>query len=347
MSAAVAPDRDGGIDALRAYAIAGVVGGHWLVTGLVLGPDGVLRQSSPLAAMPAVAPVTWLFQTLGLFFFAGGYAATRSRRRRVLPRGLARPLAALTGGWALALGVAAALGVPAGTLRTIGTLVLSPLWFLLPYLALSAATGPLIRLVDRAGPGVAVAGVAVVAVSDLAPVPVWVAVPAAWSVPWVLGVALARGRLGGGLPLAAGGAAGLAILVGLLGYPVSAVGVPGAGRSNLDPPSLAAVALAAAQIGVFLMLRPRLRRASDAVRAINRAALPIYLGHQSVLVVVACTAALVGSGAPGLLTAPDGPSWALRRLAWLPVFAALLAAVVRLHPARTGGGRHAGRARSH
>jgi hypothetical protein len=347
VSAASAAPRNSGIDAVRAYAIAGVVGGHWLVTGLVLGPDGVLRQTSPLAAMPALAPVTWLCQTLGLFFFAGGYAATRSRRRRVLPRGLAGPLAVLAGGWALTLGAAAALGVPAGTLRTIATLVVSPLWFLLPYLALSSATGPLIRLIDRSGPAVAVAGVAVVTLSDLGLVPVWLAVPAAWSVPWVLGVALARGRLGGGRWLAAGGAAGLAILVGLLGYPVSAVGVPGEGRSNLDPPSLAAVALAVTQIGVFLMLRPRFRRGSDVVGAINRAAVPIYLGHQSVLVLVACTAVLVSPGAPGLLGAPDGPSWAVQRLAWLPVLAAVLAAVVRLRRPRTGVDRHARRARSH
>jgi hypothetical protein len=260
------------------------------------------------------------------------------------------------------------VGVPAGTLRTIATLVVSPLWFLLPYLALSAATGPLIRLVDRTGPAVAIAGVAVVALSDLGLAPVWLAVPAAWSVPWTLGVALARGRLGGaparsravagrppragraaatGLRLAIAGAAGLAILIGLLGYPVSAVGVPGEGRSNLNPPSLAAVALAVAQIGVFLMLRPCFRRTSDAVGAVNRAAVPIYLGHQSVLVLVACATALVSPRAPGLLSTPDGPAWALQRLAWLPVFATLLAAVVRLRLARTGGDRHAGRARAH
>jgi Acyltransferase family len=334
--------RDTSIDTVRAYAIAGVVGGHWLVTGLVLGHDGVLRQSSPLAAMPAFAPLTWLFQTLGLFFFAGGYAATRSGRRRVLPRGLVRPLTVLAGGWAVALGVAAALGVPAGTLRTVAMLVVSPLWFLLPYLALSAATGPLIRLIDRTGPAVAVTGVAVVAVSDLGLVPAWAAVLAAWSVPWVLGVALARGRLGGSGPrLAIAGAAGLAVLIGLLGYPVSAVGVPGQGRSNLDPPSLVAVALAVAQIGVFLMLRPRLRRPSAAVGALNRGALPIYLGHQSVLILVTAVAALTGPTVPGLLGAPDGPDWALLRLAWLPVLATVLGLL------RMGGSRHLGRVRAH
>ena len=337
--------RDRSIDAARAVAIVGVVGGHWLVTGLVLGTDGVLRQASPLAAIPALAPVTWLLQTLGLFFFAGGYAAARSGRRRLLPRGLLRPLAVLLGAWAVGLAAGAASGVPAGTLETIATLVVSPLWFLLPYVALSAATGPLVRLVDRAGPAVvAVPAVAAVAICDLRLVPGWVAVPAAWSVPWVLGAAAARGRLGGraGIRLAAAGALGLAVLVGAAGYPASAVGVPGDARSNLDPPSLVAVALAAVQIGVFLMVRARFGgrrpgaeqgtrrgRAGTAwwIAGLNRAALPIYLTHQSVLIVVAAAAALLGPSAPGLLTAPDGPVWVLWRLAWLPVLAAGLAAV--------------------
>nr|WP_180214536.1 hypothetical protein [Phytohabitans suffuscus] len=73
-------ERDRAIDTVRAVAIAGVVLGHWLVTGLVLGPGGGLDQASPLRALPSFAPVTWVLQTLGLFFFAGGYAAARSRR---------------------------------------------------------------------------------------------------------------------------------------------------------------------------------------------------------------------------------------------------------------------------
>jgi peptidoglycan/LPS O-acetylase OafA/YrhL len=365
-----AGERDRSVDAARAVAIVGVVAGHWLVTGLALGQDGALRQASPLAAMPTLAPVTWLLQALGLFFFAGGYAAARSGRRPMPSGRLLRPVAALLGAWSLALAVSAAAGVPTGTLLTIATLVASPLWFLVPYLALSAVTRPLVRLVDRAGPAVvAVPAIAAVAACDMGLVPGWVAVPAVWSVPWVLGVTLARGRLGGaraGLGLAAAGMLGMAFLLGVAGYPASAVGVPGDARSNLDPPSLVALALAAAQIGVLLLVRARLSGAAGrdpvgrggtglwrAVAALNRAALPIYLKHQSVLILVAAAAALIGP-APGLLTAPDGPVWVAQRLAWLPVFAVVLAAVVGFRPARKasggsghGGGRHADRARAH
>ena len=38
VDAATPPQRDRAVDALRALAIAGVIGGHWLVTALVLGP---------------------------------------------------------------------------------------------------------------------------------------------------------------------------------------------------------------------------------------------------------------------------------------------------------------------
>ena len=320
--------RDHSVDAARAVAIGGVVGGHWLVTGLVLDQHGVLRQVSPLTVMPGFAPVSWLLQTLGLFFFAGGFAAARSGRRLDLRR-LVRPVMLLLGLWAAGLAVAAGCGVPRATLRTIAVLVVSPLWFLLPYLALTAATRPLTRVVDRAGPVVALAGVPVVALADLRLVSGWVAVPAAWSVPWILGVAMARGRLRGGFGLTVTGVAGMVVLIVLLGYPASAVGVPGQHRSNLDPPSLLAVALATAQIGVFRLVRPWLMRPRRLPAAVSRRALPIYLTHQSVLVLVTAVAAAAGTRPAGLLSTPAGPAWAAQRLLWLPLFATLLVTLVR------------------
>ncbi|MET8149013.1 acyltransferase family protein [Actinoplanes sp. NPDC049668] len=342
--------RDRTVDAVRAFAVAGVVCGHWLVTGLVPGPDG-LGTASPLAAMPAGAPLTWLLQTLGLFFFAGGFAAARSRdagRPRPALRRHAPPVLGLLAGWALALLLAAALGAPAATLRTIATLVVSPLWFLLPYLALSAGTGLLRRFLARVGPAAVLAPVAVVAATDAGLLPGPVAVLAAWSVPWLLGILVAghTGRgdaLGyGGAALACVGAAAMVALIGLGHYPASAVGVPGAGRSNLSPPSLLAVALAVTQAGVFLLLRAPLARllrrdrAWRPVAALNRAAVGVYLGHQSVLLAVAGAAALVDPAMPGLLTAPAGPGWVAARLLWLPVLAAVLAAATGVrHPRRT------------
>jgi hypothetical protein len=378
--------RDRTIDAVRAYAIVGVVAGHWLVTGLVPGPDGV-TTASPLAAMPGAAPATWLLQTLGLLFFAGGYSAARSARARRSaataepagrPRGalarLLRPAVILLAGWALVLFAGAALGTPTATLRTIAGLVVSPLWFLLPYLALRAATGPLRRIVRRFGVAAVLPPLVAVAAGDLGLLPDLVVVPAAWSIPWLLGMMLAGSdrrrapaatgprdgvpRPGAGPWVAAcprpgagpwvgaalvcNGAAVLAALILIGGYPASAVGVPGGGRSNLDPPTLAAVALAVTQIGVFLMLRGPLARLLRHARvrrpitALNRAADGVYLGHQSVLLVVAGAAALLNPAMPGLLTAPDSAGWAWQRLAWLPVLAGILTVATR--------GRHHGEA---
>ena len=64
--------------------------------------------------------------------------------------------------------------------------------------------------------------------------------------------------------------------------------------------------------------------------SLNRAALPIFLSHQSVLIAVAATAsAILGRPAPGLLTAPADPWWIMQRLAWLPFLALVLAAVIK------------------
>src|SRR3984957_3724535 len=82
VDAATPPHRDRAVDALRALAIAGVIGGHWLVTALVLSPHGRLSDSSPLASMPWLAPLSWVFQTLAVFFLVGGYSAARGYRGR-------------------------------------------------------------------------------------------------------------------------------------------------------------------------------------------------------------------------------------------------------------------------
>ena len=75
-------------------------------------------------------------------------------------RTLAAPLVALLGSLAVALTVAVFAGVPGPTLKTVATLVVSPLWFLLPYLVLCAAA-PLHRPRSGRCPLV-VGGVAVV-----------------------------------------------------------------------------------------------------------------------------------------------------------------------------------------
>jgi hypothetical protein len=349
IDAATPASRDRAVDALRALAITGVILGHWMVTALVLthGRAGdVLSDASPLARMPALTPVSWVFQTLAIFFLVGGYSAARSYRggyRTWLARRLARlsrPVAALVAVWAL-LGTGLYLGgVSSSTLHTVLVLVLDPLWFLGVYAALTALTPLASALVRRLGAAAALIPLAVVALDDLVRFGLggpswvgWINLPAGWLVPYLLGIAWARGSFAGRrLPalMLAGGVAVTAALVLWAGYPASMVGVNGARISNLNPPTLAVVTFGIAQVGLALLLRDRLARwmrrpmAWAAVATANLTAMTLFLWHQTAFLTVTM-AGLIFGRLPGLHTAPTSAVWVVERLAWLPVFAAALA----------------------
>ena len=357
IDAATPPQRDRAVDALRALAIAGVIGGHWLVTALVPGtgngashPGTVLHDASPLASMPWLAPLSWVFQTLAVFFLVGGYSAARGYRGGYLPWlrkrmvRLARPIVALVAVWIpVTVGMCLA-GVPAATVHTIVFLVISPLWFLGVYAVLTALTPVAMWLTRRFGAWAAAFPVAVVAVTDLVrfglsgPAWVgWVNVAAGWLVPYLLGIAWAQGRLAQGslrgrrVPalMLVGGAAATAALIAWAGYPASMVGVNGAHISNLNPPTLAAVSFGIAQCGLALLLRDRLARlmrrplAWAGIALVNLSAMTLFLWHQTAFITVSSIGLLVGR-MPGLLTAPTGGLWVAERLVWLPVFAITL-----------------------
>jgi hypothetical protein len=355
---ATPPHRDRAVDALRALAIAGVIGGHWLVTALVTGSSHhgtVLHDDSPLASMPWLAPVSWIFQTLAVFFLVGGYSAARGYRGGYLPWlrkrmiRLARPVAALAAVWVPVTAGLLLAGVPATTVHTLLFLVISPLWFLGVYAGLTALTPAAVWLIRRFGAWAAAFPAGVVAVTDLVRFGLhgpgwvgWVNVAAGWLVPYLLGIAWAqcsltecsptqwslRGRRVPALMLA-GGAAATAALIAWAGYPASMVGVNGARISNLNPPTLAAVAFGIAQCGLALLLHDRLARlmrrplAWAAIALVNLSAMTLFLWHQTAFVTVSSVGLLIGR-VPGLLTAPDGGLWVAERLAWLPVFAIVL-----------------------
>ncbi|MGW0311457.1 acyltransferase family protein [Streptomyces flavidovirens] len=360
IDSATPPGRDRAVDALRALAILGVVLGHWLVTALV-ADSGTVRAASPLQYMPQLAPVSWMFQTLAVFFLVGGlvgaksYAAGRARGATygqwlgARTARLSRPVAAVLVVWAVAAGVMLASGAGVETVRALLKLVLSPLWFLLVFAALTAAT-PLVAKLHPLWP------LAVVLHIDLARFGLggpawlgWINVAAGWLVPYCLGAAWARGGLRSrttGRVLLAGGAAATALLVLFAGYPASMVGVPGAGISNLNPPTLAAVTFGLAQCGAALLLlgplRPALRRpvAWAAVALVNLSAMTVFLWHQTAMMAVTATGLLAGGALPGLHTVPDGSGWILARLAWLPVFvAALLVCWAAFHTYEQGRAR--------
>ncbi|WP_055615586.1 acyltransferase family protein [Streptomyces phaeochromogenes] len=343
IDAATPPDRDRSVDALRAFAILGVVLGHWLVTALV-ADGGRLRTSSPLAHMPWLAPISWVFQTLAVFFLVGGHVATKSyasARSRGTTYGrwlgtrlsrLFKPVAAVLGLWTVATVGLLVTGADLKTVHALLKLVLSPLWFLLVFAALTAVT-PLVTRVNPLWPLAVVLHVDLIRFGFGGPAWLgWANVAAGWLVPYTLGAAWTRGELTrrSGWVLLAGGTAVTAGLVAWGGYPASMVGVPGASVSNLNPPTLAAVTFGLAQCGLALLLRERLRRAMRRpvlwawAAFANLSAMTIFLWHQTALMSVTATGLLAGR-LPGLHTTPDGLAWVAFRLAWLPVFALALA----------------------
>ncbi|MET8155667.1 acyltransferase family protein [Sphaerisporangium sp. NPDC005289] len=345
--------RDRGADALRALAILGVIAGHWLVTAWVVDDLGHLRVTSPLSAMPGLVPLSWVLQTLAVFFFVGGYAAARGLGRapagewvRLRLRRLLVPAGPLLAVWAGLLVLLAAVGVPPGSLRSLAVPALGPLWFLGVYGLLTAVTPLLVRVRPAR---VAVAAVVLVLVTDVVrfglggPVwPAWTNVLAGWLVPYALGLARGAGDapgLGGGWGAAAmlaGGAVGTVILVTGFGYPASMIGVTGARVSNLSPPTLAAVCFGIAQVSLAMLLhRPltslmRRPRVWAAVVLSNLSAMTVFLWHQTALTVVLLAALPFGTAVPGLLVAPDSPGWLLERMTWLPLPAVLVALLCAL-----------------
>jgi peptidoglycan/LPS O-acetylase OafA/YrhL len=344
IDAATPPGRDRAVDALRAFAILGVVLGHWLVTALV-ADGGALHTASPLQHMPWLAPISWVFQTLAVFFLVGGHVATRgytsarargTTYRQWLTSRLARlfkPVAAVLALWTVTATALLLTGAPFGTVRALVRLALAPMWFLLVFGALTAAT-PLLRRLHPLWPLAVVLHVDIARFGLGAPDWLgWVNLAAGWLVPYTLGAAWTRGEMEGrraGWLLLGGGAAATAVLVGWVGYPASMVGVPGAQVSNLNPPTLAAVTFGLAQCGLALLLRDRLRSGMRrplmwaAVALVNLSAMTIFLWHQTALMATTATGLALGR-LPGLHTVPDGLDWVAARLAWLPVFVLVLA----------------------
>ncbi|MEW2396475.1 acyltransferase [Streptomyces sp. NPDC046862] len=365
LDAATPSQRDRAVDALRAFAILGVVLGHWLVTALV-ADGGALRTASPLRDMPWLAPISWAFQTLAVFFLVGGHVATKSyasAQARGTTYGqwlltrlsrLFKPVAAVLVLWTVVAAGLLATGTGLDTVHTLLKLALSPLWFLLVFAALTAAT-PLLTRLNPLWPLTVVLHVDLIRFGLGGPSWLgWVNLAAGWLVPYTLGAAWTRGELDrrrAGWILLTGGAVVTAVLVVWAGYPASMVGVPGPAVSNLNPPTLAAVTFGLAQCGLALLLRAPLRRvmrrptAWAAVALVNLSAMTVFLWHQTAL--MATTAVGLTAGRlPGLHTAPDGLAWVAVRVAWLPVFAlALMVCWAAFHGYERGGYEKGGRPR--
>lgn len=355
VDAATPAHRDRYVDLLRAVAIVVVVLGHWTVSAVTVD-RGSLGWTNVLTTLPWTHPWTWLFQVMPVVFLVGGYANAaswsshrsrgvsaaawvRSRALRLL-RPAAAFLTVLVGGY----GAAILLGADVRVARTAVWAAAISLWFLVVYLAV-VSLAPLLLAADRRwGLGSVLVLIGVVAAGDAARLlsghaaAAGASYLAAWAAIHQLGVAWYRGALTRArwpaYALTGGGLAALVVLTGWGPYAVTMVGgAPPPDLENTAPPTLALLALACAQTGVVLLLRPAADRALRRPRlwlgvvAVNAVVLTVYLWHMVPVVIAGTT--LV---ATGVLEQREVGSavWFAWRVPWLAILAVMLVGIVAL-----------------
>lgn len=353
VAAATPAHRDRYVDLLRAVAIVVVVLGHWTISAITVD-RGRLGWENVVASLPWAHPLTWVFQVMPVVFLVGGYAnaaswSARSRqgvsaagwvRSRALR--LLRPTAVFLTVLVTGYAAAVVLGVDARLARAAVWAAAISLWFLVVYLAV-VSLAPLLLAADRRwGLGSVLVLVGVVAAGDAARLLTGDAAAggagylAAWAAIHQLGVAWYRGALTRArwpaYALTGGGLAALVVLTGWGPYAVTMVGgAPPPDLENTAPPTLALLALACAQTGVVLLLRPVAERVLQrprpwlAVVAVNAVVLTLYLWHMVPVVIAGTT--LVANGVLGQREVGTA-AWFAWRVPWIAILAVMLAGIV-------------------
>ena len=345
------------LDLVRVFAIAAVVVGHWIATGITY-KHGRLNGVDVLGVSPWTSWLTLIFQVVPLFFLVGGYSNALSWTRYRAAGGSAfgwtrrraRRLLVPTSGYIAAIALAVAACTAAGEnrddLEEAGWALSLHLWFLAPYLALLLLTPVLLAAHRRYGVAVPAVMAATAVIIDVAVIEEhwrfvgWANYVLVWGTFHQLGFAwhdgFLAGRRGRPLALAAGAICALVALIWWGPYPVSMVGVPGARIQNASPPSAALLAFGLAQVGVVLLAapsvsawlaRPARGRLRGVIRRANAMTMPVYLWHMVPVVLVTVVAypnrwlaqPSIGSRA-----------WWVQRIPWVAALTLVLAAVLAL-----------------
>lgn len=297
-------DRDRAIDVIRITALVGVVSGHTIMATSVI-TDDVFHWGNLLTTSWVFQALTWVFQIMPLFFFAGvaasvgSYRPGRSWGGWLLKRctRLYRPVFYYLAFWAAALVVLKQL-LPIHVFEPVAGISIQLLWFLGAYVLVLAAVPLLTHLTTT--PRLVVAVVATYGLIGLIDVlrindPGWSALAwvnfAAWLIPGMLGVAYRRALLRPRAALLLG----LAMLVVNVAlhwfgpYQLSLVGIDAEGVHNMTPPSLllaghaimlCAFAIAAAPAITRWAARPTVWRLAVIG---NSGAMTLYLWHMPLL----------------------------------------------------------------
>ncbi|MEB3070025.1 acyltransferase family protein [[Mycobacterium] vasticus] len=304
LAAATPADRDRAVDVMRITALLGVVIGHTVMATSVIR-DGVLIWDNLLTTSTAFAALTWIFQIMPLFFFAGAAACLTSWQpgadwggwlmKRCLR--LFRPVFYYLAFWACALTVLYPV-LPRHVYEPVAGVSIQLLWFLGAYVLVLAAIPVLYRIATPArlavGVGTVYAGIAAVDALRLhwpALAPLGYLNLAVWLIPAMFGVAYRRGLLArpAALVVAAALLAVNVVLMRFGPYQLSLVGTGDHQLSNTSPPSLLLAGHAVIMSALAIWAAPAITRWAQRPRvwwltAIgNSGAMTLYLWHIPVL----------------------------------------------------------------
>lgn len=306
-------DRDRAIDVIRIVSLVGVVAGHTVMATSVIR-DQVFHWDNLLTTSVVFQALTWVFQIMPLFFFAGAAACVQSWRPGTSWGGwllrratrLYRPVFYYLAFWAAAL-TALRLLLPVDVYRPIAGISVQLLWFLGAYMLVLAAVPLLYRITSV---GRLVAGMAgvylLIGVVDAVRLHAADATGApgapllgylnmsVWLIPGMLGVAYRRRLLDARTGFIAG-LGMLAVNLALLAagpYELSLVGIEGQRMANMSPPSLLLAGHAIMMCCFAIAAAPAITRWAQRPRvwwlaAIgNSGAMTLYLWHMPALLAV-------------------------------------------------------------
>jgi len=339
-------DRDRAIDVIRIVSLTGVVAGHTVMATSIID-NGVFRWGNLLTTSVIFQALTWVFQIMPLFFFAGVAASAGSYRSGTSWGGwllkrctrLYRPVFYYLVFWAVALLILKPL-LPIHVYEPVAGISTQLLWFLGAYVLVLAAVPLLVRITTLRRLVTAVAGTyALVALVDVIRINdhSWAALGYAnfvvWLIPGMLGVAYRRELLTAAAALRVG-LAMLAVNVAMVWvgpYELSLVGIETQHIKNMTPPSLllaghaimmCAFAIAAAPAISRWAARPQVWRLAVIG---NTGAMTLYLWHMPALLGMHLAFDLAG-----LPRYPGQPHFLVLSVYQLTIMAALVAGLFLL-----------------
>ncbi len=347
LAAATPPERNRVVDFWRALAILVVVFGHWLAASIWLTPDGNgdIELMNSLEWVPYAGWVTWLVQVMPIFFLAGGYANARGLRKveqgqelrrdwiTARVRRLFTPVIPLLLVWVVLI-LTLRQFVAADIVRAGAKSATLPLWFLAVYLMLTALAPFTLAWWRRSGPKTVLAFLAAAISVDLArfvfdlPGAGWINFLFVWGAVHQLGYLWSATDHRSGVStrtgwVVAGSSLGLLIALTSTGlYPVAMLGIPGAGVTNMTPPTLAIFVLATMQLGIIWATQPVVerftatRRGWHTVVSVSGIIMTVYLWHLSAMSLLAAAGLFAFDGALFRIE-PASAMWWLTRPVWL------------------------------